>query len=168
MPAGFSRSSDTRFYTAMVFGRPWLVLALLGILTIALGWHAQNFKLDASADSLLMEGDQELEYSRQINNRYGTRDTVTIAYTPQGELFSPETFTQIGALRDELLALERVESAESLLNVPIFGDMPLLSLSEDYDTVLTPGLDLAVARQELMASPVFSNAIVSPERGLAQ
>ena len=163
MPAGFSRSSDTRFYTAMVFGRPWLVLALLGILTIALGWHAQNFKLDASADSLLMEGDQELEYSRQINNRYGTRDTVTIAYTPRGELFSPETFTQIGALRDELLALERVESAESLLNVPIFGDMPLLSLSEDYDTVLTPGLDLAVARQELMASPVFSNAIVSPD-----
>ena len=163
MPAGFSRSSDTRFYTAMVFGRPWLVLALLGVLTVAFGWHAQSFKLDASADSLLMEGDQELEYSRQINNRYGTRDTVTIAYTPQGELFSPETFTQIGALRDELLALERVESAESLLNVPIFGDMPLLSLSEDYDTVLTPGLDLAVARQELMASPVFSNAIVSPD-----
>jgi uncharacterized protein len=163
MPAGFSRSSVTRFYTAMVFGRPWLVLALLGVLTVAFGWYAQNFKLDASADSLLMEGDQELEYSRQINNRYGTRDTVTIAYTPRGELFSPETFTQIGALRDELLALERVESAESLLNVPIFGDMPLLSLSEDYDTVLTPGLDLAVARQELMASPVFSNAIVSPD-----
>ncbi len=163
MSAGFSRSPLSRLYSAMVFGRPWLVLALLGVLTVVLGWYAQNFKLDASADSLLMEGDQELEYSRQINNRYGTNDTVTIAYTPTAELFSADTFAQLGALRDELLGLERVESVDSLLNVPIFGDTALLSLSEDYDTVLTPGLDLAAARQELMDSPVFSNAIVSPD-----
>ncbi|MES3008943.1 MAG: MMPL family transporter [Pseudomonadota bacterium] len=163
MSAGVSRSSVARFYSAMVFGRPWLVLILLGVLSAALGWYAQNFKLDASADSLLMEGDQELEYSRQINNRYGTRDTVTIAYTPTTELFSADTFAQLGALRDELLALERVESVDSLLNVPIFGDTPLMSLSDDYDTVLTPGLDLAAAREELINSPVFSNAIVSPD-----
>lgn len=163
MSVGLSRSPLSRFYSAMVFGRPWLVLALLGVLTVALGWHAQNFKLDASADSLLMEGDQELEYSRQINNRYGIRDTVTIAYTPTAELFSADTFAQLGALRDELLGLERVESVDSLLNVPIFGDTTLLSLSENYDTVLTPEVDLAAARQELMNSPVFSNAVVSPD-----
>lgn len=153
----------SRLYSQMVFKRPLLVIFLLLCLTATMGWYAQYFKLDASADSLLMEGDAELEYSRQVNNRYGARDTVTIAYTPQGELFSQEVFERIQSLKNELLALERVETVNSLLDVPIFGDTQLLSISEDYDTLLSPDIDLGIARQELTTSPVFSNAIVSPD-----
>ncbi|MCB1665593.1 MAG: MMPL family transporter, partial [Pseudomonadales bacterium] len=153
----------SRLYNRMVFGHPLLVIFLLCCLTAGMAWYAQYFKLDASADSLLMEGDEELEYSRQINNRYGTRDSVTVAYTPQGELFSQDVFGRIAQMREEILALERVESVDSLLNVPIFGDTALLSLSENYDTLLTPGIDLAAAKQELMNSPVFGDAIVSAD-----
>lgn len=153
----------SRFYSRMVFGSPLLVLVLLFCFTAGMAWFAQYFKLDASADSLLMEGDAELEYSRQINNRYGTRDAVTIAYTPQAELFSAEVFGRIESLREGLLALERVESVDSLLNVPLFGDTSLLGISENYDTLLTPGIDLVAAQRELMNSPVFSNAIISPD-----
>ncbi|MGB4247895.1 MAG: hypothetical protein WBJ75_09270, partial [Pseudohongiellaceae bacterium] len=135
---------------------------MLVLITAVFGWYAQYFKLDASADSLLMEGDTELEFSRQTNNRYGTRDTVTIAYTPQVDLFTPEALAQLGALADELRTLERVETVNSLLDLPVFGDTQLLSISEDYDTVLTPGLDMAAAREELVQSPVFSNALISP------
>jgi len=153
----------SRLYSQMVFKRPLLVIFLLLCLTATMGWYAQYFKLDASADSLLMEGDAELEYSRQINNRYGARDTVTVAYTPQAELFSPAVFERIQSLKNELLALERVETINSLLDVPIFGDTQLLSISEDYDTLLSPGIDLDAAKQELTTSPVFSDAIVSPD-----
>lgn len=157
------RSLLTRLYCNLVFGKPFLVIILLLGLCVIFGWQAQNFRLDASADSLLMEGDEELEYSRQVNNRYGTRDTVTVAFTPDGELFAPEALAQLTALRDDLVALERVESVNSLLDLPVFGDTPLMSLSENYDTVLTPGIDLAAARAELVQSPVFSNALVSPD-----
>ena len=157
------RSAPSTLYSRLVFGRPMLVILLLLVITAVAGWYAQYFKLDASADSLLMEGDQELEYSRQINNRYGARDAVTIAFTPHSDLFSPESFAILGALREELLSIARVESVDSLLNVPIFGDTELLSISENYDTVLTPGIDLAAAREELITSPVFSNAIISPD-----
>ncbi|OGT70260.1 MAG: hypothetical protein A3H44_01045 [Gammaproteobacteria bacterium RIFCSPLOWO2_02_FULL_57_10] len=157
------RAGLSRLYCNLVFGRPWLVIAMLVLITAVFGWYAQYFKLDASADSLLMEGDTELEFSRQTNNRYGTRDTVTIAYTPQIDLFTPEALAQLGALADELRTLERVETVNSLLDLPVFGDTQLLSISEDYDTVLTPGLDMAAAREELVQSPVFSNALISPD-----
>lgn len=157
----------SRFYCNMVFNRPLLVIVLLLCVTVTMGWYAQYFRLDASSDSLLMEGDAELEYSRQINQRYGTRDAVTVAYTPQQELFSPPVFERISAMIGEIISLERVESVDSLLNVPIFGDTPLLGLSEDYDTLLSPGIDLELAKQELMSSPVFSNAIVSPDGATA-
>jgi len=153
----------TRLYCNLVFGKPMLVIILLLGLCGVFGWQAQNFRLDASADSLLMEGDEELEYSRQINNRYGTRDTVTVAFTPAAELFSPESLTKLQALRDELLTIERVESVNTLLELPVFGDTPLMSLSDNYETVLSPQIDLAAAREELTQSPVFSNALVSPD-----
>src|SRR5690606_1421027 len=111
--------APSRLYSRLVFNHPLLLILLLCCFCADMAWYAQYFKLDASADSLLMEGDQELEYSRQINERYGTRDTVTVAYTPEGELFSREEFARIGQMREELLALERVESVDSLLNVPI-------------------------------------------------
>lgn len=157
------RFGFSRLYCKLVFNNPWLVIALLILITAAFGWHAKDFKLDASADSLLMEGDAELEYSREINNRYGTRDTVMVAFTPVADLFSDEALAQLGQLRDELLTVERIQTVNTLLDLPVFGDTPLLSISEDYDTVLTPGLDRDAARAELVQSPIFSNAIVSQD-----
>ena len=153
----------TRLYSGLVFDRPWLTLSVLILIAASFGYYAQFFRLDASADSLLLEGDAELEYSRQVNVRYGLRESVIVAYTPlEGELFSRPVLSRLQALRADLLTLPRVESVDSILNVPIFEDTPLTGLSEDYLT-LEQDIDLAAAKAELMSSPVFSNAVVSPD-----
>ena len=147
-----------------VFQRPWLAIALVAVLLVTLGYFAQRFRLDVSADSLLMEGDTELEYSREVNQRYGVRDSVTVAFTPKNmDLISDRSLTIMSQIRQDLLAMERVESVDSLLNVPLFGDTPLTGISEDYDTLADEGVDREAARQELMNSPVFRNAIISPD-----
>lgn len=153
----------TRLYSGLVFDRPWLTLSVLILIAASFGYYAQFFRLDASADSLLLEGDAELEYSRQVNVRYGLRESVIVAYTPlEGELFSRPVLARLQALRADLLTLPRVESVDSILNVPIFEDTPLTGISEDYLT-LEQDIDLAAAKAELMSSPVFSNAVVSPD-----
>ena len=153
----------TRLYSGLVFDRPWLTLSVLILIAASFGYYAQFFRLDASADSLLLEGDAELEYSRQVNVRYGLRESVIVAYTPlEGELFSRPVLSRLQALRADLLTLPRVESVDSILNVPIFEDTPLTGISEDYLT-LEQEIDLAAAKAELMSSPVFSNAVVSPD-----
>jgi len=158
------RSTFSRWYSALVFDRPWLAIFLVLVLVAGFGWYAQYFKLDVSADSLLMEDDQELEFSREVNQRYGVRDAVTVAFTPRSmDLLSPRSLEIMGYIRDELLAMERIESVDSLLNVPVFGDTPLTGISEDYLTVVDPGLDMDAVRAELVSNPVFSNAIISPD-----
>ncbi len=153
----------TRLYSGLVFDRPWLTLSVLILIAASFGYYAQFFRLDASADSLLLEGDAELEYSRQVNVRYGLRESVIVAYTPlERELFSRPVLSRLQALRADLLTLPRVESVDSILNVPIFEDTPLTGISEDYLT-LEQDIDLAAAKAELMSSPVFSNAVVSPD-----
>ena len=153
----------TRLYSGLVLDRPWLTLSVLIFIAASFGYYAQFFRLDASADSLLLEGDAELEYSRQVNVRYGLRESVIVAYTPlEGELFSRPVLSRLQALRADLLTLPRVESVNSILNVPIFEDTLLTGISEDYLT-LEQEIDLAAAKAELMSSPVFSNAVVSPD-----
>ena len=36
-------------------------------------YNAKNFNLDASSDALLLEGDKDLKYLREINDRYGSK-----------------------------------------------------------------------------------------------
>ncbi|NKB35034.1 MAG: MMPL family transporter [Pseudomonadales bacterium] len=156
-------SPAAKIYSDIVFGKPILVISMLLLLVAFFAWHAQNFRLDASADSLLLENDPDLEYSREISNRYGLGDSVIVAYTPDAELFDPATLQQIAELREDLLQIDRVSSVDSILNVPVFGDTPLTGISEDYLTIMDEEQDLELARQEIMASPVFSNALLSPE-----
>ncbi|MEX2468853.1 MAG: MMPL family transporter, partial [Pseudohongiellaceae bacterium] len=156
-------SPIARLYVRTVFGKPLLVIAVVVALLAFFGWHAQDFRLDASADSLLLENDPDLAYSREINQRYGASDSVTVAYTPDGDLFTRAELDTLNRLIEELLAIDRVASANSILNIPVFGDTSLTGISEDYDTVMDPEQDLDAAREEIVNSPVFSNALLSPD-----
>ncbi|HIF73823.1 MAG TPA: hypothetical protein EYG31_09705 [Porticoccaceae bacterium] len=152
-----------KLYSDTVFGKPKLVMVILFLLMSFFAYQVQNFRLDASADSLLLEDDPDLEYSRSINTRYGIRESVTIAYTPEGDLFDRSELNRLGELLEELLLIDRVESVDSILNVPVFEDTPLTGISENYLTLTNEDIDLVSAREEITSSPVFRNAVISPD-----
>ena len=156
-------STLAKRYSDLVFGNPTIVISFLLLLVVFFAWHAQNFRLDASADSLLLADDPDLEFSRQINTRYGIRDSVLVAYTPEDDLFARDELSRLDELRNDLLAIARVEAVDSILNVPLFGDTPLTAISEDYLTIMDEEQDLALAREEIINSPVYRNALVSPD-----
>ena len=148
-------------YEFIVFGKPRLVILALSLFVAFFAWHAQNIRLDASADSLLLENDPVLEFSREVSERYGTGDSVIVAYTPKNDLFDRSSLARLTQLRDDLLSIPRVDAVDSILNVPVFGDTPLTGISEDYLTILDEEQDLQLAQEEIMANPVFQNALLS-------
>ena len=150
-----------KLYENLVFGKPRLVIFVLLLIVLFFAWHAQKFRLDASADSLLLENDPTLEFSREISDRYGMGDSVIVAYSPNGNLFDQISLSRLTSLRDDLLSIERVDAVDSILNVPVFGDTPLTGISEDYLTILDEEQDLELAQEEIMANPVFQNALLS-------
>ena len=150
-----------KLYENLVFGKPRLVIFVLLLIVLFFAWHAQKFRLDASADSLLLENDPTLEFSREISDRYGMGDSVIVAYSPNGNLFDQISLSRLTSLRDDLLSIDRVDAVDSILNVPVFGDTPLTGISEDYLTILDEEQDLELAQQEIMANPVFQNALLS-------
>ena len=66
--------------------RPKLILITLILLFSFSIYNAKNFQLDASADSLLLENDPDLNYLRSVNERYLSEDFFVITYSPKKKL----------------------------------------------------------------------------------
>ena len=42
----------------------------------------KDFRLDASSETLLIEGDPDLAYLKEVTERYGSKDFLILTYTP--------------------------------------------------------------------------------------
>lgn len=160
------RSLANVFYR-FCLGAPWLVGLLLVALLAAAAWQAQYFKLDASADSLILEGDEDLAYYREIAERYGTQDFLVVTYSPRGErdLFDEATLAHLKRMRDEIAAQPFVDSVLSMLDVPLI-ESPPMTLREIQDvqrTLLDPGTDIEMAKAEFRTSPFYRSLVMNPE-----
>ena len=58
-----------------------ITLLLISILVVYSLYQSKNFNLDASSDALLLEGDPDLKYLREINETYGSKDFLVLTYT---------------------------------------------------------------------------------------
>jgi len=155
----------TELYYRLSLERPLVVgLATLLILAVAV-WFSQDFKLDASSDSLVLENDQDLRFYRAVRARYGSDDFLVVTLQPKVGLFTKESLSNIRKLRDELAGLERVESVLSILDVPLI-DSPRVSVSELQEqvrTLETEGMDISKARLEFRNSPLYRSLLTSAD-----
>ena len=153
-------------YQRLVLARPASVLVVMLAVLGFFAWQARHFELDASADSLLLEGDRDLQTLRELQERYASKDLLIVTYAPGGDVFDPASLARLGLLRDRLRAAPGVESVTSILDVPLLDNADGGSLAAVADNIRTLedfDADHARARAELIASPVFAEVIVSPD-----
>lgn len=155
-------------YFRLVLHKPVIVLIGVALLAALLGTYVPRFRMDASADSLVVEGDPDLEYSREINARYGTGDFVFVTYQPDQALFSTAALADLRNLRNDLQALDGVESVDSIFDVPLFkvADVSLSELGDVADNLPTldsPGISLDAARADLGSSEAYRNVLLSAD-----
>ena len=63
-----------KFYQNIVLKKPGFILVLLLSCLCFFGYFSKNFRLDASSETLLIEGDPDLKYLNEINDRYGAKE----------------------------------------------------------------------------------------------
>ena len=155
-----------KIYKSLVIQYP---LAIIFVLLLILGFfslHAKNFELDASADSLILEDDEDLKIFRKITSRYDTKDFVIITYKPNADLFSESSFKNIKNLKNKLESLENVYDVITLIDLPLLkaANVPLKQLNEEKIKRITdPEVDVNLAKKEILESPIYKNLIVSED-----
>ena len=153
------------FYGRLILAYPKIVLTVLLLGVAALGYEARKLEIDASAETLILEDDQDLHFTRLVNDRYGSSDFLIISYIPRDDLFSDAVLADLAQLRDELEALEGVESVTSILDVPLLESpsRPVKELVRDVKTLESAAVDRQLARKEFQNSPIYRNLLVSPD-----
>ncbi|MEX0958316.1 MAG: MMPL family transporter [Burkholderiales bacterium] len=159
------RAWIARLYDRAVLHRPVPVLLVLIGLFAFFAYHAKDFRLDASADSLLLEHDRDLKAFRAVSERYETQEFLFLTYTPDGELFSEATLARIGELKRELAQLPDVDSVVTLLDVPLVKNVEgrLVDLPDNVRTLTDDNVDMTRARDELRTSPLYEDRILSSD-----
>ncbi|MHC4187000.1 MAG: efflux RND transporter permease subunit [Planctomycetota bacterium] len=153
------------FFNRVILRYPrTVILFVLGVV-VFLGFGTRDFRLDASAETLVLENDESLRYSRVISSRYGQHDFLVLSYKSNGDLFSDETLDNLRRLRDDLNSLERVSSVYTILDVPLV-ESPKVSLKELTATLPTleaGTADKEMARKEFGSSKLYQNLLLSSD-----
>lgn len=150
-------------YRSLVLNHPVFTLLLLLAVFAFFISHAKDFKLDASADALLLENDEDLKIFRDLNERYATKDFLFVTFTPNLDLFSDSSLHIIASLRDELKQLELTDSIVTLLDVPLVKQIKgsLSEVTNNYRTLESDDVDKVKAKAELLSSPIYKELIIS-------
>ena len=156
----------SHLYLDILLKNPKRVLILLALILISMLFFAPNFKLDASADSLILENDKDLITYRNIAQRYQTKEFLVITYTPnEGSVFDGDNLDLITKLKNNLLKINGVESVMSIMDAPLVesSDIPISEIVDNVPTLLSGNIDIEKAQKEIINSPIYKNLIISAD-----
>ena len=153
------------FYQKNIIEKPKQIFILLLICLISFGYYSQNFRLDASSETLLIEGDPDLKFLNEISKRYGSRDFLILTYSPAEDMISSNSIKNLQNLKKEIENLNWIHSVITILDVPLLSstDEPLVDRIQNYKTLKSEGVDKKRGFDEILNSPVFKNFIISED-----
>ena len=151
----FNSIKDRKFFYSAII--------LLAIFCSSLGIN--NFRFDASSETLILDNDVDYQIYEQTNDDFGSSDFLILAIQSSNEIFTLDNLQNLQNLRDNIQVIEGVDSVVSVFDAPIL-EQPKLSLIKSASNdkyLLEDELNLSLAKQELRDSPIFSELVISKD-----
>jgi predicted RND superfamily exporter protein len=124
-------------YENTILKNPKSIFVILLITLLSFGYYSKDFRLDASSETLLIEGDPDLEYLREITERYGSKEFLVLTYTPNEGMVTDTSVNNLLSLKYKIQSLDWVHSVITLLDIPLLNnsDAPLQERLEGFKTL---------------------------------
>ena len=155
----------TKIYKNIVIDFSKVTLLLISFVLLFSFYHSKNFNLDASSDALLLEGDEDLKYLREINERYGSKDFLVLTYSPVSSFTEKETILNLQLLKSKIEKLTWVDSVITIIDVPLLKstDEGLMDRLKNYKTLAYPEIDRERGFEEILNSPIYKDYVISKD-----
>ena len=142
-----------------------ITIFFLTIFIVFALYQAKNFNLDASSDALLLEGDPDLKYLRDVNETYGSKDFLVLTYTPVSSFTQKETILNLQLLKSKIEKLTWVDSVITVIDVPLLKstDEGLMERLKNYKTLAYPEIDREKGFEEIINSPIYKDYVISKD-----
>jgi predicted RND superfamily exporter protein len=152
-------------YQNTVLKNPKSIFVLLLITLLSFGYFSKDFRLDASSETLLIEGDPDLEYLKEVTKRYGSKEFLILTYTPNEGMVTESSINNLLSLKYKIQSLDWVHSVITLLDVPLLSnsEAPLHERLERFKTLKDENVDSKRGFEEILNSPIFRNFVISED-----
>ena len=152
-------------YQNFVLKNPKVIFILLIISIFSFGYYSKDFRLDASSETLLIDGDPDLAYLQEVSERYGSKEFLILTYTPNEGMVTDSSINNLLSLKYKIQSLDWVHSVITLLDIPLLNnsDAPLQERLESFKTLKDEEVDRERGFSEILNSPVFRNFVISED-----
>ena len=155
----------SKLFSNYITSSPKIFLSVFFLALIFSISNLDNFKLDASSDSLVLESDDDLKYYREVSTDYSSSDFLIIIFDPKEDLFAEQTISKVREMVSVFEQINGVESVLSYLDAPLLFS-PKLGISELADNLRTiegDEVDKDLARKEFQNSPLYTELLTDAD-----
>ena len=156
----------SNIYKNIILKNPKTVLIFIILTALFFGYNSKDFRLDASSETLLIEGDPDLKYLQEINEKFGSKDFLVLTLTPNESIISDNVINNILSLKYKIQSLNWVHNVITILDIPLLdsSDEPLMDRIKNYRTLKDENIDRERGFNEIASSPVFKNFVISEDK----
>ena len=156
----------SNIYKNIILKNPKTVLIFIILTALFFGYNSKDFRLDASSETLLIEGDPDLKYLQEINEKFGSKDFLVLTLTPYESIISDNVINNILSLKYKIQSLDWVHNVITILDIPLLdsSDEPLMDRIKNYRTLKDENIDRERGFNEIASSPVFKNFVISEDK----
>ena len=155
----------SNLYQNTVLKNPKSIFILLIIALLSFGYFTKDFRLDASSETLLIDGDPDLTYLEEVNKRYGSKKFLILTYSPNEGMITESSTNNLLSLKYKIQSLDWVHNVVTLLDIPLLSnsEASLQERLENFKTLKDEGVDKERGFKEILNSPVFRNFVISED-----
>ncbi len=154
-----------QIYKKNIIDKPKFVFFVILCFFLVFIYNSQKFRLDASSDTLLIDGDPDLKYLKEVNKRYGSKEFLVLTFSPKEEITSDNSVNNLLSLKYKIQSLDWVHNVITILDIPLLNikDETLTEKLQNFSTLKSEGIDRKEGFNEILNSPVFKNFVISED-----
>ena len=145
------------------------ILSIFFILSLFFAsFYIKDFRIDASSDSLVSQGDEDFKYFSYYQDLFPTKNSLVIAIKSNDKI-DKLLLTEIENISKKLSALPEVYSVFNINKAPILllNKTNLLDLANDnYETIIDTNLAIKDVLNEFAKSPIYSDQIINKNKNI--
>ena len=113
----------------------------------------------------MIEGDPDLKYLNEFNEKFGAKEFLVLTLTPKEKKTSDNTINNILSLKYKIQSLSWVHNVITIVDIPLLdsSDEPLMDRIKNFRTLKDENIDRDRGFQEILNSPGFRNFVISED-----
>ena len=145
------------------------ILSIFFILSLFFAsFYIKDFRIDASSDSLVSQGDEDFKYFSYYQDLFPTKNSLVIAIKSNDKI-DKLLLTEIEKISKKLSVLPEVYSVFNINKAPILllNKTNLIDLANDnYETIIDTNLAIKDVLNEFAKSPIYSDQIINEKKNI--